>query len=68
MQLDRFTQKSREAVRASISLAAERKHAQVTPIHLLAALLRSDDALVRGSSTGSGRPSTRTSTPRWPRC
>jgi ATP-dependent Clp protease ATP-binding subunit ClpB len=47
MQLDRFTQKSREAIQASISLAAERKHAQVAPIHLLAALLRADDALVR---------------------
>src|SRR5215207_5311387 len=47
MQLDRFTQKSREAIQASISLAAERKHAQVAPIHLLAAMLRSDDALVR---------------------
>ena len=47
MQLDRFTQKSRDAIQASISLAAERKHAQVGPIHLLAALLRADDALVR---------------------
>src|ERR687894_136031 len=47
MQLDRFTQKAREAIQASTSLAAERKHAQVAPIHLLAALLRSDDALVR---------------------
>src|SRR5215203_2419375 len=47
MQLDRFTQKSREAIQASISLAAERKHAQVAPIHLLAAMLRADDALVR---------------------
>ena len=47
MQLDSFTQKSREAIQASISLAAERKHAQVAPIHLLAALLRADDALVR---------------------
>jgi len=47
MQLDRFTQKAREAIQASLSLAAERKHAQVAPIHLLAALLRADDALVR---------------------
>ena len=47
MQLDRFTQKSRDAIQASVSLAAERKHAQVGPIHLLAALLRADDALVR---------------------
>src|SRR5215204_5071872 len=47
MQLDRFTQKAREAIQASISLAAERKNAQVAPIHLLATLLRGDDALVR---------------------
>src|SRR5918997_1996010 len=47
MQLDRFTQKARDAIQASISLAAERRHAQVAPIHLLAALLRADDALVR---------------------
>jgi ATP-dependent Clp protease ATP-binding subunit ClpB len=47
MQLDRFTQKSRDAIQAALSLAAERKHAQVGPIHLLAALLRADDALVR---------------------
>src|SRR5918992_763089 len=47
MQLDRFTQKARDAIQASLSLAAERKHAQVAPIHLLAALLRADDALVR---------------------
>jgi ATP-dependent Clp protease ATP-binding subunit ClpB len=59
MQLDRFTQKSREAIQASISLAAERKNAQVAPIHLLAALLRSEDALVRrildriGASVGA---------------
>jgi ATP-dependent Clp protease ATP-binding subunit ClpB len=47
MQLDRFTQKARDAIQASISLAAERKNAQVAPIHLLAALLRAEDALVR---------------------
>jgi ATP-dependent Clp protease ATP-binding subunit ClpB len=47
MQLDRFTQKSRDAIQAALSLAAGRKHAQVGPIHLLAALLRADDALVR---------------------
>src|SRR5829696_5130146 len=47
MQLDRFTQKSREAIQAAVSLAAERKNAQVGPIHLLAALLRAEDALVR---------------------
>ena len=47
MQLDRFTQKSREAIQASLSLAAERKHAQVTPVHLLAGRLRAEDALGR---------------------
>src|SRR5688500_17051622 len=47
MQLDRFTQKSREAIQASVSLAAERKHAQVGPIHLLAATLRSAGAPAR---------------------
>src|SRR5215204_6087997 len=45
MQLDKFTQKSREAIQASIALAAERKHAQVQPIHLLAALLRAEGSL-----------------------
>src|SRR5919106_4706784 len=47
MQLDRFTQNAKQAIQASISLAAERKHAQVSPIHLLAALLRAEDGLVR---------------------
>src|ERR687897_1154484 len=47
MQLDKFTQKSREAIQASIALAAERKHAQVQPIHLLAALLRAEDSLAK---------------------
>jgi len=56
MQLDRFTQKSREAVQAALSLAAERKHAQVAPIHLLAALLRADDALVRRILERIGAP------------
>jgi ATP-dependent Clp protease ATP-binding subunit ClpB len=56
MQLDRFTQKSREAVQAALSLAAERKHAQVAPIHLLAALLRADDALVRRILERIGTP------------
>ncbi len=47
MQLDKFTQKSREAIQAAISLAAERKNAQVAPIHLLAALLRAEDSLAQ---------------------
>ena len=47
MQLDKFTQKSRDAIQAAISLAAERKNAQVAPIHLLAALLRAEDSLAQ---------------------
>src|SRR3712207_6338103 len=46
MRLDRFTQKSRAAMEAALSLAAQRKHAQVTPLHLLAILLEQDDSLV----------------------
>src|SRR3954451_16059875 len=46
MRLDRFTQKSRAAIEAALSLAARRKHAQVTPQHLLAILLEQDDSLV----------------------
>src|SRR3954447_25201280 len=46
MRLDRFTQKSRAAIEAALSLAASRKHAQVTPQHLLAILLEQDDSLV----------------------
>ena len=69
MQLDRFTQKSREAIQASISLAAERKNAQVAPIHLLAALLRADGRARAADPRPHRRaPSTPTSTPRWPRC
>ncbi|HVY78285.1 MAG TPA: ATP-dependent chaperone ClpB [Solirubrobacterales bacterium] len=46
MQPDRFTVKSQEAVAAAQALAAERKNSEVTPAHLLVALLRQDDGLV----------------------
>src|SRR4051794_24785444 len=39
MQADRFTIKTQEALQAALSLAPARRHAQVTPLHLLAALL-----------------------------
>src|SRR4051812_26093212 len=39
MNPDRFTIKTREAITAAQSLAEERRHPQVTPEHLLAALL-----------------------------
>src|SRR3954469_25252465 len=46
MQADRFTIKSQEALQAAIALAAQRKHAQVMPEHLLAVLLEQEDGLV----------------------
>ena len=46
MQPDRFTIKSQEAVAAAQALAAERRNSEVTPAHLLVALVRQDDGLV----------------------
>jgi ATP-dependent Clp protease ATP-binding subunit ClpB len=46
MQPDRFTVKSQEAVAAAQALAAERRNTEVTPAHLLVALVRQDDGLV----------------------
>ncbi|MGH2917800.1 MAG: Clp protease N-terminal domain-containing protein, partial [Solirubrobacteraceae bacterium] len=42
MQADRFTIKTQEALQAAVALAPARRHAQVTPLHLLAALLDQD--------------------------
>jgi ATP-dependent Clp protease ATP-binding subunit ClpB len=44
MQPDRFTIKSQEALAAATRLAQERRSPQVTPTHLLAALLDSESA------------------------
>jgi ATP-dependent Clp protease ATP-binding subunit ClpB len=46
MQPDRFTIKSQEALAAAITQAANRKHAQVQPEHLLSALLDQEGGLV----------------------
>jgi ATP-dependent Clp protease ATP-binding subunit ClpB len=46
MQADRFTIKSQEAVTAAQRLAAARRNSEVTPAHLLLALLEQDDSLV----------------------
>src|SRR5262245_28926430 len=48
MALDpnKFTRKTGEAVQAAQSLARERNHAQVTPFHLLSALLGQADGVV----------------------
>ena len=46
MQADRFTIKTQEALQAALALAPERRHSQVTPTHLLAALLDQEGGLV----------------------
>ena len=46
MQIDRFTIKSQEALKSALALAPEHRHSQVTPLHLLAALLDQEDGLV----------------------
>jgi ATP-dependent Clp protease ATP-binding subunit ClpB len=46
MQLDRFTQKSREAIEATLRLAADRQHTEATPEHLLLALLDQPEGIV----------------------
>ena len=43
MQADRFTIKTSEAIQAALALAASRRHAQVSPEHLLAVLLEEQD-------------------------
>ncbi len=45
MQPDRFTLKSQEAVAAAQALAAERRNSEVTPTHLLVALLRQEEGI-----------------------
>jgi ATP-dependent Clp protease ATP-binding subunit ClpB len=45
MQPDRFTVKSQEAVAAAQALAAERRNSEITPAHLLVALLRQEAGL-----------------------
>jgi ATP-dependent Clp protease ATP-binding subunit ClpB len=46
MQADRFTIKTQEALQAALALAPARRHAQVTPLHLLLALLDQEGGLV----------------------
>src|SRR4051794_29129907 len=56
MQADRFTTKSQEALAAALSLAAERRHSQATPEHLLAALLADAEGFVPGVLRKLGAP------------
>ncbi|MDP2712776.1 MAG: Clp protease N-terminal domain-containing protein, partial [Solirubrobacteraceae bacterium] len=46
MQADRFTIKTQEALQAALALAPARRHSQITPLHLLAALLDQEGGLV----------------------
>ena len=45
MQPDRLTIKTQEALQAALALAPARRHSQVTPLHLLAAVLVEDGFL-----------------------
>lgn len=46
MNFDKYTQKSLEAIRSSQQIAAENGNQQLTPEHLLAALLAQEDGLI----------------------
>jgi ATP-dependent Clp protease ATP-binding subunit ClpB len=46
MHADRFTIKTQEALQAALAIAPARRHAQVTQLHLLAALLDQEGGLV----------------------
>ena len=46
MRLDRFTERSQEALQAAQQAAAQMQHASVDPEHLLLALLNQEDGLV----------------------
>jgi ATP-dependent Clp protease ATP-binding subunit ClpB len=46
MQLDRFTQRSREALEEAAQLATRHQHPEIDPEHLLAALLEQPDGTV----------------------
>src|SRR5918911_129649 len=46
MQLDRFTIKAQEAIQAALKIAADRRHTETGPDHLLLALLEQPDGIV----------------------
>jgi ATP-dependent Clp protease ATP-binding subunit ClpA len=62
-RFDKFTVKAQEAVQAAVELAANRGNPQVTPVHLIQALLAEREGIVR-PLLGSWRPRFRIS----PRC
>ena len=47
MNLDKYTQKSQEAIQAAQRLAQDYHHQMVEPIHLLLALVQQEDGIVR---------------------
>jgi len=47
MRIDKYTIKSQEAIQASQSLATSRGHQEIRPEHLLLALLRQEEGVVR---------------------
>src|SRR4051794_38218306 len=46
MQLDRFTIKAQEALQAALRIAADRRHTEAAPAHLLLALLEQPEGVV----------------------
>ena len=47
MQMDKFTIKAQEAVGQAQQLAQQKDHPEITPLHLLAALVGETDGVVR---------------------
>src|SRR3954468_23919924 len=47
MRLDKFTVKAQEAVARSQEFAQQRDHSEITPLHLLAALLAEEEGVVK---------------------
>src|SRR5262245_46503503 len=47
MRLDKLTIKAQEALQTAQGLAAEYQHGELTPLHLLSALLQDKDGIVR---------------------
>ncbi|HTW43154.1 MAG TPA: AAA family ATPase [Solirubrobacteraceae bacterium] len=56
MQADKFTIKSQEALAAAGRMAQDRRNPQVTPLHLLSALLISGPPTPRGNETAADAP------------
>ena len=47
MNIEKFTQKSLEAIQTSQNIATENQNSQVEQEHLLLALLQQDDSLIK---------------------